>query len=426
MAMMRRLRPRLRKSVLGLIYTTALIVWVALVADTAGLAQQATAPPQFPTAVPSEPTATPRPPRIVAPQPAQVLQDIATSPDQRLAGFHPKTGRYISAWLPDSFDSVNRQSFEANADILDEVSPFWYSANARGDILHGSDARDKTLVELAHSKNVLVIPTIHNILTTDPVPSIIRSPERRARHIRNIVDEVLANNYDGIDIDYELLDSSLRPDYSTFITDLAKELHAQGKLLTIAVHAKTADYGGLGGFQDWAVLGQAVDRLRIMTYDYHWRGGGAGPVAPLYWVSSVAEYAKSVVDPAKVVIGVQFYGYDWVAGGGDASAFTWENFKSIIDTYKPEVNLVETDSSGRPVQENKISYSTRQGRHTAFFATSRSLQAKLELVQRVDLAGIAIWRLGGEDPQNWDVIRGKLVEDPFESQRMLNQVLPEH
>jgi spore germination protein YaaH len=78
------------------------------------------------------------------------------------------------------------------------------------------------------------------------------------------------------------------------------------------------------------------------------------------------------------------------------------------------------------VQENKISYSTRQGRHTAYFATSRSLAAKLELVQRVDLAGIAIWRLGGEDPQNWDVIRGKLVEDPFESQRMLNQVLPEH
>ena len=61
-----------------------------------------------------------------------------------------------------------------------------------------------------------------------------------------------------------------------------------------------------------------------------------------------------------------------------------------------------------------------------WFATSSSLDAKLTLVQQMDLAGIAIWRLGGEDPKNWDVIRGKLVEDPFESQRMLNQVLPEH
>ncbi len=409
---MRQFRLTLRKVILGLIYSLALIVWIALVADTAGLAQQATAPPQFPTAVPSEPTATPRPPRIVAPQPAQVLQDIATSPDQRLAGFHPKTGRYISAWLPDSFDSVNRQSFEANADILDEVSPFWYSANARGDILHGSDARDKTLVELAHSKNVLVIPTIHNILTTDPVPSIIRSPERRARHIRNIVDEVLANNYDGIDIDYELLDSSLRPDYSAFITDLAKELHAQGRLLTIAVHAKTADYGGLGGFQDWAVLGQAVDRLRIMTYDYHWRGGGPGPVAPIYWVRAVADYAKTVVDPAKVVIGVPFYGYNWPPGG-DAIAQTWTDINDLIQSNKLEVNLKESDSNGL-VEENWITYGSRLGRRTVYFATSRSLDAKIELVQQLDLAGIAIWRLGGEDPRNWQVIRGKLVEDPFE------------
>jgi spore germination protein len=422
--MMRQFRLTLRKVILGLIYSLALIVWIALVADTAGLAQQATAPPQFPTAMPSEPTATPRPPRIVAPQPAQVLQDIATSPDQRLASFHPKTGRYISAWLPDSFDSVNRQSFEANADILDEVSPFWYSANARGDILHGSDARDKTLVELAHSKNVLVIPTIHNILTTDPVPSIIRSPERRARHIRNIVDEVLANNYDGIDIDYELLDSGLRPDYSAFINDLAKELHAQGKLLTIAVHAKTADYGGLGGFQDWAVLGQAVDRLRIMTYDYHWRGGGPGPVAPIYWVRAVADYAKTVVDPAKVVIGVPFYGYNWPPGG-DAIAQTWTDINDLIQSNKLEVNLKESDSNGL-VEENWITYGSRLGRRTVYFATSRSLDAKIDLVQQLDLAGIAIWRLGGEDPRNWQVIRGKLVEDPFESQRMVNQVLPEH
>ncbi|MDQ2997250.1 MAG: glycosyl hydrolase family 18 protein [Chloroflexota bacterium] len=425
---MRRNYSTARKAVLGAIYTLSLLVWAALVSDTAGLAQRAATPPVFPTSVPMLlPTVRPPPPRVIAPAPAPVLQNIAPEADQRVGAFHPKTGRYISAWLTSSFSSANRSSFEANADILDEVSPFWYSTNARGNLLRDRDARDETLIELAHSKNVLVLPTIHNVVHGgDPVPALLLNADRRSQHVRNIVEEVLNNNYDGIDIDYEALDSSLREEYSALIIELSKALHAQGKLLTIAVHAKDCDYCGLGGYQDWLVLGQAVDRLRIMTYDYSWRGGGAGPVAPLYWVNAVAEYAKSVVDPAKVVIGVQFYGYDWPANGGDAKAYTWENFKSIIDTYKPEVNLVETDSSGRQVQENKISYNTRDGRRTAYFATSRGLQAKLELVQRVDLAGIAIWQLGGEDPQNWDVIRGKLVEDPFESQRMLNQVLPEH
>ena len=422
---MRRIRPALRKVLLGLVYSSALLVWVALVADTAGLAQQAAAPPVFPTMTPAPgATVTPRPPRVVVSKPAEVLQDIVANADRRIAGFHPKTGRYISAWLPDSFDSVNRKSFEANADILDEVSPFWYSTDSRGNLHSGSDARDRSLVELAHSKNVLVIPTVHNILATDPVPALLGSPERRSNHIRNIVDEVLTNNYDGIDIDYEFLSSGLRDEFSAFITDLAKALHDQGKLLTIAVHAKTSDYGGNGGFQDWAALGRAVDRLRVMTYDYHWRGGGPGPVAPIYWVRVVAEYAKSVVDPAKVVIGVPFYGYNWPPQG-EAMAQTWDAINDLIRSNGLEVNLKQSDANG-PVQENWITYASRQGRHTVWFATSRSLEAKLDLVQQLDLAGIAIWRLGGEDPENWKVIRGKLLEDPFESQRMVNQVLPEH
>jgi spore germination protein len=423
--MMRRIRPALRKAVLGLICLSALLVWAALVVDTVGLAQQAAQPPSFPTATVAVPTVTPRPqpPRFVAPppRPPAVLQDVSANPEQRISSFHPKTGRYISAWLPNSFDASNRQSFETNADILDEVSPFWYTTDARGNLRRDAGARDQALIELAHSKNVLVIPTIHNIvLSGDPLPSLLSSPDRRGNHIRNIVDEVLENNYDGIDIDYEMIDTSLREEYSAFITELAAALHAQNKLLTIAVHAKHCDYCGLGGFQDWVVLGQAVDRLRIMTYDYHWRGGGPGPVAPIYWVSKVADYAKTVVDPAKVVIGVPFYGYNWPRSG-EATPQLWEAINAQIEARGLRVNLAESDANG-PVQENWITYGGRE----VWFATSRSLAAKLDLVQQMDLAGIAIWRLGGEDPDNWRSIRSKLVEDPFESQRMLNQVLPEH
>src|SRR5215210_6082427 len=147
--MIRRSRSVIRKAILGAIYTLSLLVWVGLVADTAGLAQRAATPPVFPTSVPVViPTLSP-------PPPAPVLQNIAPEADQRVSAFHPKTGRYISAWLTSSFSSENRSSFEANADILDEVSPFWYSTNTRGNLLHGFDARDETIIELAHSKNVL-------------------------------------------------------------------------------------------------------------------------------------------------------------------------------------------------------------------------------------------------------------------------------
>lgn len=421
---LRRLAPLFRRGfVIGLLGMTA-VVWSLLAVDTVAMVQQTAATPT-PTLRPTSvvPTATPiLRDRTSGPLPTTGAQPAATAnADQAAAGFHPKTGRYIAAWLPDSFGSVNRQSFEANADILDEVSPFWYQPDARGNLLHGREARDASLLELAHSKGVLVIPSIHNVVTgADPVPTILRNTDIRRRHIQVIVSEVETYGYDGIDIDYESLPSNLRPQFSAFIVELGEALHAKNKLLTIAVHAKTSDYGGLGGFQDWAVIGNVVDRLRIMTYDYHWRGGGPGPVAPVYWVADVAKYAKQVVDPAKVIVGVPFYGYNWPANG-TAQAQTWDAINAQILARGLKVNLRESEA-GRPVQENWITYAGRE----VWFSTSSGLEAKIKLVQDLDLAGIAIWRLGGEDPANWGVIRDTLVEDPFESQRQLNRLLPEH
>ena len=37
---------------------------------------------------------------------------------------------------------------------------------------------------------------------------------------------------------------------------------------------------------DYKALGLQADRVRIMTYDYSWSGGPAGPIAPKWWVTS--------------------------------------------------------------------------------------------------------------------------------------------
>jgi spore germination protein YaaH len=358
--------------------------------------------------------------------PTSVPADVAASTDQVTTaidqGQHPKTGRYIAAWFPESFSGGARESFEANKDVIDELSPFWYTTDSSGR-LYGH--RDDELVRVAHESNVLVIPAIHNIGTYDVVINVISDPQIRARHIQNIVDEVVARNYDGIDIDYESLPESTRPAFSAFIIELAEALHAHGKLLTVAVHAKDCDYCGLGGFQDWSVIGLHADRVRIMTYDYHWRGGGAGPVAPLYWVESVAEYARTIIPPEKIFIGVPFYGYDWPSNGGSAIGLPWADIEDLIDSQSLTVNLMQRDSRGR-VDESWFRYETPQGTREVWFMTDDGLESKLELVQQMDLAGIAIWRIGYEKPEYWDVIRNTLVQDPMLVQRAINPLLPEH
>jgi spore germination protein YaaH len=180
----------------------------------------------------------------------------------------------------------------------------------------------------------------------------------------------------------------------------------------------------MGGFQDWNVIGQHADRLRIMTYDYHWRGGGPGPVAPLYWVESVAEYARATVDPSKVFIGVPFYGYDWPAQGS-ARGLPWADIEDLIDSEGLTVNLMQRDAQGR-VDESWFRYDTGEGTREVWFMTDDGLESKIDLVQRLDLAGIAIWRIGYEKPEYWQVIRNELSQDPVLIQRAIHPLLPEH
>ena len=421
--MMRR-TPTLGTLTLALVYIVALAVAGALIVQTLRMArslpevraaavERASATPTgAPTAAPLIILPTP-----VPPTPLPTVAALQAEP----VSYHPKSGRYIVAWLPPNFDGGAKASFFANADVIDDISPFWYSTDSSGR-LYGT--RNDDLVRIAHENNVRIIPSIHNVGDPGVVVPILTNPQRRARHIQNIVDEVLARNYDGIDIDYESLDASLRDEFSAFMRDLAAALHQHDKLLTVAVHGKDSDYGGLGGFQDWVELNKHVDQLRIMTYDYHWRGSGPGPVAPAYWIESVAEYARSVVDPSKIFIGVHFYGYDWPASG-NATARPWRVIEEIINQQGPTVNFVERNANGS-VGESTFRYRTAGGWREVWFMTKIGLASKIQTVQEMDLAGIAIWQLGYEEPDYWRTVRENMVEDPTLIQRAISPLLPDH
>ena len=157
-----------------------------------------------------------------------------------------------------------------------------------------------------------------------------------------------------------------------------------------------------------------------MTYDYHWRGGGPGPIAPLSWVRSVAEYGRSVVPAQKLQLGIAFYGYNW-GPGEDAISMTWNDIQALIEQHKPEVNLAARSADG-PIEESWFRY----GNRTVWYSDHRSLEPKLRLVDEFDLAGIAIWRLGDEDPGNWEVVRNQLVRNASVIQRTVDTHLPEH
>src|SRR5581483_195793 len=127
--------------------------------------------------------------------------------------------------------------------------------------------------------------------------------------------------FDGIDIDYEAVPAASRDDFTAFLTTLAEKLHAAGKLLSVTVHAKTSDrptWAGPGA-EDWPAIGRVADTVKIMCYDYSWKGSPPGPIAPLDWIDAVATYAQSAIPNDKIMIGLPWYGYNWSASSATTS-----------------------------------------------------------------------------------------------------------
>lgn len=336
----------------------------------------------------------------------------------------------VAAWLPTSWDTARaRASWEANRAHIHELSPVWYQLARSGDgsLNAYAGARDATLVAEAHAQSTLVIPLVNNAYNdagfdAAPVSAMLHDPARRAAHIAVLMDEVLAYGYDGIEIDYESLNGEAdREAFSLFIEELAAALHAQGKLLAIAVHPKIGEPGTWAGpqAQDWARIGASADRFRVMTYDYHWSGSDPGPIAPLWWMEDVLNFATSVVPPNKVYVGLNLYGHDW--GGGTSSSVTWESAQQLIAAYNVTPQWQATGGWKRPVAEPWFTYTDASGqRHEVWYANGASIEARLRLVSRYGLGGIALWRLGGEDPACWQAIARALQASsatPFATQR---------
>ncbi|HID89958.1 MAG TPA: glycoside hydrolase [Anaerolineae bacterium] len=321
----------------------------------------------------------------------------------------------VAAWMPTSWDADGaRASWEAHRDQIQELSPVWYQLDKSGDgsINRYAGACDADLVQDAHAGDALVIPLINNYYSDTgfdaaPVSTVIHSPTLRALHIAALVSETLDCGYDGIDIDYESLNGQDdREAFSTFIEELAVAMHAEGKLLSVAVHAKTSEPGGSAGAkaQDWSRIGAAADRLRVMTYAYHWNTGDPGPIAPLFWVEQVMAFATSVVTSQKVYMGVHFYGIDWNLTTGVGSSLTWEGVQEILDRTKATPQWATEDEGGQPVAESWFTYTENGAQHEVWYADATTVAARLPLVRQYGLGGIAIWRLGGEDPANWNSI----------------------
>ena len=300
----------------------------------------------------------------------------------------------------------------ANRDSFNEVSPWIYGLARNGQIVAQVPERAEETaagMEELRKSGIAIVPTIANVTNGrwayEPVADILHNPDAMTRHVNDIVALVLGENYAGIDIDYEDLRGSDREAFSTFVTKLGEALHAENKILSVAVFAKTSDEGDdqRNVAQDYEAIGDAVDEVRLMAYDYHWSASAPGPVAPITWVREVLEYAKTQIPAEKIVLGIPVAGFDWVNGGGVDGVGEPVSWLQCYGRTKAYDATLQYD---RLSQSPSFRYTDEQGRpHEVWFENAESTTAKLEAAKSAGIGGVYLWMFGDEDDRTWKTVR---------------------
>ncbi len=295
-----------------------------------------------------------------------------------------------------------RASLETHGHQIGVASPWSYAVAADGSVqlqpeLHA--AGEQALAGHLHDLGIKVIPTVANTTAGlwDPatVSTVIKDPTLRRVHVQSIISLIQLNGFDGIQIDYEDLTADDRSSFSVFVGELGQAIHEIGKVLYVTVHVKEDDagYDARNKSQDYAAIGKAADQVCLMAYDWHWSTSPSGAIAPYDWVERVIRYSVTRIPANKLLLGVGLFGYDWV--GTTATNLTWRQ----VVTLAAQNRVDEAWDVG--AQSPHFSYSIDGVQHDVWYENGRSAAAKFDLAKQYRLAGVELWRLGGEDPAVW-------------------------
>ena len=293
---------------------------------------------------------------------------------------------------------------------LTYLAIFSYAVKRDGSL---TPVEDQPSLNAAFKDRVLPILVLTNFengrFSTEIATTIFTNEVLQDRVLNQALQVMAEKGYRGLDFDFEYLGAKNRALYVRFLQKARQLLKAHGYFISAALAPKfrAEQRGVLYEGHDYQAIGQVVDFIFLMTYEWGWSGGSPMAVSPINLMRQVMQYAISVVPKEKIMMGMPLYGYDWtlpyVPGGKFAKSISPQRALELAIRYGVSINYDKVS------QAPWFRYTDEQGaRHEVWFEDARSMQAKFDLVKELGIRGFYYWVLGNDFPQNW-----LLIEDNF-------------
>ncbi len=280
------------------------------------------------------------------------------------------------------------------------VAPTWFTvADEKGGLISYAS---ETYVTRAHNAGVEVWAVCGDVDTEGiSMYELLSYTSRREKLINNIIANAIKYNLDGINIDFEKITKDAGPHFVQFIRELSVKCRSNGIVLSVDNYAP-----GFTGYYNRKEQGIVADYVICMAYDEHTSGSEvSGSVASYNFVKDAIENTLKEVPAEKTIIGVPFYTRRWKETVGEDGSI-----KVTSDAYgmQQAINVL-TDHSVEPVWDDITKqyygeYESGGSVYKIWLEEDASIEAKMELINEADVAGVAGWKLGLEKSSVWNVI----------------------
>lgn len=291
---------------------------------------------------------------------------------------------------------------------LDVVSPTWFHLkDGEGNL---SNLADPSYVKWAHEKGYQVWALFSNGFDPQRTTEALSSYDKRMKMIKQLLAFAQMYSLEGINIDFENMYLKDKDNLTQFVREMTPLLHEQGLVVSMDVTPKSnSEMWSL--FYDRKALIESIDYMMLMAYDEHWASSPkAGSVASLPWVerSLVALLEEDKIPPSKLILGIPFYTREWTeeVKDGKTSVSSRAVFMDMPQRMIKEKTL--TPIFSEETGQHYIEYEEDGKLKKIWIEDETSIRARMELVNKYQLGGVASWRRGFENPQTWTWIDSML------------------
>lgn len=278
---------------------------------------------------------------------------------------------------------------------INVISPTWFRlSNNKGGI---TDIASLDYVKTAHNAGVQVWALVSNFEDSSvDSTTVLNTTSARDNLINNLIGKAISYDLDGINIDFEQIQTSAADGYLEFIKELSLKCEANDIVLSVDNYPPTASSSHYG----MDVQADYADYCVVMAYDEHYLVDDPGSNASISFVKEAVTNSLKKIPKSRLILAMPFYTKLWETKNKTTVIKTLS--MKNVDAYLKQHNVQETwdDTLG----QNYAEFSSDGAKIQLWIENQKSFALKLDVMKSNDLAGGAFWKEGQESSSIWELI----------------------